>query len=117
MNLVNKYIFLLFIAVFLIGGCVHTVTPVHVVSTGASFDNGERNSGFLGWTTNNSVTYAIISEHAKDRYNALIEIYGGRIIPPIKKDYGVTDNKTNCFITLEALSNFSKMNRWRKNGQ
>jgi hypothetical protein len=116
MNLVNK-LAILFLTALLIAGCVGTVTPVQVVSTGASFDNGERNSGFLGWTTNNSITYAIISEHARDRYNSLIDVYGNKIIPPIKKDYGVTDNKTNCFITLEALSNFAKMNRWRKNGQ
>jgi hypothetical protein len=117
MNLVNKYVLLLCATVFLTVGCVSTVTPVQVVSTGASFDNGERNSGFIGWTTNSSVTYGIISQHARDRYNSLIDIYGNKIIPPIKKDYGITDNKTNCLITLEALSNFAKMNRWRKNGQ
>jgi len=34
---VNKYS--LFLIIFLAAGCVGTVTPVQVVSTGASFDN------------------------------------------------------------------------------
>jgi len=116
MKLASKIICVAIFAAIL-AGCVGTVTPVQVVSNGASFDNGERNSGFIGWATNNGTAYGVITLKARDRYNALIESYGSKIIPPIKKDYGLISCETNYLISFEALSNFAKMNRWRKNGQ
>jgi hypothetical protein len=119
MNSLNKNcVIALLLAVLLCAGCVGTVTPTQVVSQGASFDNGQRNSGFIGWTTNNSVVYGIISAHARDRYNALIDQYGSKNVPPIKKDYGIQSlDGTNYLISLDALSDFAKFNRWHKSGK
>lgn len=95
-------------------GCT-TVIPTRITSEGASFDGGERNSGLYGFTTNQTGTVqAVITTHARDRYNALVEKYGNKLVPPITIDYGVTDNKTNCYMTLEALSDFVSMNRMYK---
>ena len=118
MRFLNKWFALVVIAVSLVAlaGCVGTVTPVQVVSSGASFDEGVRNSGFLGWATNNGVAFGKISIHARDRYNTLIESYGKKIIPPIRKDYGLIDNGTNYYISLDALADFATMNRWFKSG-
>jgi len=108
----------LFIITLLIG-C--TITPKQVESNSASYDGGEKNSGFIGWTTNNSICYGVITFHAKDRYNSLIKIYGKRFEPPLKENYGIIldgrTTSTNYYITLEGLSKFSEMNRWRKNNQ
>lgn len=103
------------LAILFAVGCATTVTPPQVVSNGASYDNGQRNSGFQGWCTNNGVTFAMISTNAYQRYNALIDIYGKKFLPPIKEDHGVIPNQTNYLLTLEALSDFATMNRWRKN--
>ena len=112
-------VILLFCGLIVFSGCVGTVVPTQVVSNGASFDNqGNRTSGFYGFYTNEStkVVYGVIAPEAKDRYNTLIESYGKKVVPPIEKDFGITDNKTNCLITLPALSDFATMNRWFKSG-
>ena len=99
-------------------GCVSTVTPAQVVSTGPSFDSaGHRTSSFYGFYTNQTgVVYGILGAEARDKYNSLIESYGKKIVPPISKDFGIIDNQTNFFITLPALSDFATMNRWMKSG-
>ena len=100
------------LAAVLLTGC-GTVTPRQVTAAAASFDGGERNSGFIGWTTNGS---GIITPHARERYNALIVDYGPRFHPPLVADYGLTATATNTFlITPEALADFAAMNRWRRN--
>lgn len=113
MRLVNKWLVVLLLAILLVG-CVNTVIPPNVHSSGASFDNGERNGGFLGWTTNSSVCYGMISTNAYLRYNALIEKYGKKFVPPLIINMGITPTGTNYLISLDALSNFGTMNRWRK---
>ena len=106
----------LIIFFLLVVGCTTTIAPKSVESSGASYDNGERNSGFIGWATNSSAIYGVLTFHAHERYNELIDIYGSKFIPPLKNDYGIINNKTNYWISLEGLSNFAKMNRWRKSG-
>lgn len=118
MNFQNKNdVIVMLLAVLLCAGCFSTIVPPPVKPIAASYDNGERNSGFYGFVTNNGVAYGIISPHARDRYNALIATYGKKFSPRIKEDYGIIDNNTNYLITLEGLSDFAIMNQWRKNGQ
>ena len=94
--------------------CTTTIAPKPLVSTTASWDGNEQNGGFQGFTTNSVGVYGMITLHAHDRYNALIDIYGKKFLPPLTKDYGITDNKTNYLITMEGLADFAKMNRWKK---
>lgn len=113
MRLVNK-LFILLIGVILIGCC--TIVPEDVKSSGASYDpTGDRNSGFIGWTTNNNIAYGVITFYARERYNSLIHAYGSRFSPPLQMDSGLIDNKTNYWITLNSLSHFMTMNSWKKN--
>jgi len=96
-------------------GCVSTVTPTVVKSTTASWDGAEQNSGLLGWTTNG---LAIITPHARDRYNALVGEYGKQFAPTLVWNYGIGTTSSNAFtITPEALADFARMNRWRKAGK
>lgn len=103
------YVLLVLISI-LFGGCT-TVTPRLVTSPTASWDGTNQNSGFIGWSS----TSGIITPHARDRYNSLIDIYGKRFAPPLSFDYGIKPTTTNTFIiSPEALTDFIQMNRWRK---
>jgi hypothetical protein len=91
-------------------GCT-TVSPRIVESPAASWDGTNQNSGFIGW----SGTSGIITPHARDRYNGLIETYGKKFVPPLVTDYGITATTSNVYlITPEALADFALMNRWHK---
>lgn len=114
MNKPRIKLLLLLSSLVLLVSCTHVYVPAPVVSTSASWDGSERNSGFQGWATNSTGVYGILTPHAHDRYNSLIAVYGNKFMPPIKKNYGITDNGTNYYITLEGLSDFAKMNRWKK---
>jgi len=95
----------------LLSGC-STVTPTVVKSSTASWDGAEQNSGLIAWTADGG---AIITAHARDRYNALILVYGKQFAPPLATNYGIANTSSNAFlITPEALSDFARMNRWRK---
>ena len=129
-----KYNFQLFALAFLISftspvfiaGCTTTVTPVQVHSDKPSFDaNGQRTSGFYGFYTNvlvlngvtNSTVFGIVSQETREKYNSLISKYGSKLTPPIRQDFGIIDNKTNCFISFPAITDFATMNRWLKSGK
>jgi hypothetical protein len=59
----------------------------------------------------------VITPHARDRYNALIGIYGARFSPAIKPDYAITATGTNTFLlSPEGVGKFRRMNGWSKQG-
>jgi hypothetical protein len=91
--------------------CSTTVTPKHVHASQASFDGNVQNSGFLCFNPDGSGT---ITPHARDRYNALVEIYGKRLLPPVQVDEGITPAGTNYVIDAQHLNYFKRMNRWKK---
>lgn len=89
-----------------------TVAPKPVTDKVASYDGNAQNSGFISWASDGG---GIITPHARDRYNALIELYGTRFLPPLKYDAGITATPTNTFhIDAEHLVQFGIMNAWRK---
>jgi len=101
-------------------GCQHsaTVTPRIVEAPGASYDSGERNSGVIGFVNCGAARCVLVTERFRDRFNALVKIYGNRFVPPISKDYGVTDTGTNLFVmTKEAMEKSGLMHTWKASGQ
>ncbi len=90
-----------------------TVTPPQVKAATASYDAGEPNSGFLGFTADGG---GLITPHARDRYNALIALYGDRFLPALKPDAGVVAQGDVFKIDAEHLVKFATMNRWHKSG-
>ena len=95
-------------------GCL-TVSPDPVVSSEASFDAGGANSGILDLKP----THALVTPRFRERYNAMIAVYGEEFVPELKKDYGLSleaDGKTYR-MTLDALDQFLIMNTWRKMGR
>lgn len=95
----------------LFAGCSTTVTPRIVLSNEASWDGTNQNSGVIGF----SGVSAVITPHARDRYNGLIDIYGKKFIPPITFDYGISVYTNDTYlITPQGIVAFSQMNRWRR---
>lgn len=100
-------------------GC-STVVPDPVRVSAPSWDGTNQNSGLICLTTNGT---AIITPHARDRYNALALRYGTNFAPPLQFDSGVrevTCSSNGAFagtlyeIDNEHLAKFAIMNRWRK---
>lgn len=102
------------IVIGLIAGCTTVITQ-QPESPSASFDNGVRNSGFVGWTNYNNVDCGIITSNAVNRYNALIAIYGKRFFPPLTPNTGICTNCIPDLILIQSqdLEHFIRMNRWR----
>lgn len=105
----------LLVAMVLASGCTNTITPNKVVTHQAAFSGNEANGGFLGFTVNGE---GVLTERAVAKYNALIDMYGDKFIPPIYRNFGITAfTNTTSIITKEALSDFILMNQWNKNGK
>lgn len=90
-----------------------TVRPGLVSNREASFDGNDWNSGLIGYDGSGN---RIITAHARDRYNALMDDYGKLFRPPVGRDEGMTGTSSNAFL-LDAQHEFYFLtaNRWRKN--
>lgn len=95
-------------------GC--TVTPKVVHGREASFDAGPvvgrqaQNSGLLGHDAEGN---GIVTLHAVERYNALIDKFGARFNPPLNHNQGVYFTGTNtALMPPQSLYYFATMNRW-----
>jgi len=100
---------------YAICGCTSTVTPAAVEAHQASFDQGAQNSGLIAMLPGNAG--ALITPHARDRYNELIGIYGREFLPALPADYGITRDAGGYAITAEALQDFILMNTWHRMGR
>lgn len=100
---------LCFACLFIAPGC--TVRPKVVRNSQASFDGNEQNSGLIGYDSQGN---GIITHHARDRYNALIDEYGPLFKPPVNRDGGLVATSTNTYLLDgEHLFIFATMNRWK----
>lgn len=97
-------------ACFLLPGC--TVRPKVVQNYQPSFDGNLQNSGLI---EHDKAGNAVITAHARDRYNALMDEYGKLFLPPVNRDDGITPTGTNTFL-LDGQHEFifATANRWRK---
>ena len=110
-----KYFLVLLVASFLIGGCVNTVTPNKVETHQTAFSGNSTNGGFVGFTADG---FGILTSGKTAEYNALIEIYGKKFLPPIHENFGITAFTNGTYlITREGLSDFVQMKQWYKDGK
>lgn len=95
-------------------GCSSTIAPAPVQSQQASFDGAEQNSGVLAMIPGG----AVITQRARERYNALIVRYGKEFGPPLASDHGITARSDGTYaITSEGLQKFILMNAWKRMGR
>ena len=117
---------MLILALALFTGCVsQTVRPVDIKPKAASFDGNKQDSGLIAVTP----TGALVTAHARDRYNALIAVYGQdkEFLPPLVPDQGVSSAPQDTVAATgrgplfvldhAAVVNFAKMNRWHRMGR
>lgn len=91
-----------------------TVAPVAVKPAAAGFgDDGKQTSGLIAFVEGG----ALIDAGARDRYNALIKLYGRDWQPAIKADHGITRREGLWFITNSALQQFIVMSDWKRMGR
>ena len=106
----NKCTVILLCATVLLSGC--TVVPKVTKSSQASWDQGGQNSGIITMTADHTL---VVTPHLRERYDALIALFGNQFHPALTPDYGVTPTATNTFLmTPDAFEHFAAMNRWHK---
>ncbi len=76
-----------------------------------SFDGNEQNSGVVASTE----AGFIVTAHFRDRYNALVAIYGGDFLPALTHDAGLMEIEAGRWqMTRQAMRKFLEMNAWRR---
>lgn len=95
-------------------GCVSTITPNVPAARQASWDGNAQNSGFMGFDASGN---GILTPHARDRYNALVDAFGSRMQPAVRRDEGIVATSTNTFlIDAQHLEYFATWQRWLREG-
>lgn len=90
-------------------------TPDIINSNTISYDEyGNQTSGII--SVSNDKTGFIVTKHFIDRYNSMIEKYGKKFVPELKKDQGVSkiDNTKFYFISNQSMGYFLTMNDLRR---
>jgi hypothetical protein len=122
-------------ALVLLSGCAQTYVPVINHDRVASFDGNIQNSGIVGVCMSGGF---IVSDKVFIKYNGLIEKYGDKFVPVLKKDFGLTPSKNTALLktrngkqptpwvgdsnrtyynmTSEAMVHFLDMNDWENSG-
>lgn len=89
-----------------LAGC--TVSPDQVHARVASFDGGAQNSGVIAALPGGQFS---VTAHWRDRFNALVTVYGANFVPHITADFGITAAANGTYIaTAQAVADFGKMN-------
>jgi hypothetical protein len=106
-------------------GCVSTIAPSENLPTQTSFVGNDQHAGFLGWSDDGGIA---INDAKRSEYNALIDLYGVRVVPPLKHDDGVvaitawTDSQGkphtgNAWsLDKEHVVKFALMKSWQHRG-
>lgn len=96
-----------------------TVSQSVVKSNNASFDGNDQNSGIISATMDGFK----VTTHFRDRYNALIDVYGNAkqqdksplFTPALTKDYGLTSNGDGTYnMTKQAMVYMVQMSELKR---
>lgn len=98
----------------LLCGC--TIIPEKVDRHEISFDGNMQNAGFIGFSDDGQ---GIISNQARERFNALAALYGQRFLPALHEGDGISvapsvNERAAYYITKDSLRKFQTMTRWRR---
>lgn len=85
-----------------------SVTPNTNERGTVSYDGNDQTAGVLGFNEDGSLT---ITKSGRDRYNALVEKFGGDTTPKTSKDFGIKALEDgNYSLTLEGAERWHLMN-------
>ena len=98
-------------------GCLSWTNPTpDIINSGTiSYDEyGNQTSGII--SVSDDKTGFIVTKHFIDRYNSMIEKYGKKFVPELKKEQGVSkiDNTQFYFISNQSMGYFLTMNDLRR---
>lgn len=94
-------------------GCASTIVPRTVDGHEASYDGNDQTSGVISSVPSGFV----VTAHFRQRYNALIAVYGGDFAPPLKPDQGIAPiSDDRWLISKQAMVWMLTMNDWRRAG-
>lgn len=117
----KKYYIFFLINCILLSGCTLWTNPTPDIINNdiISYDDGIQNGGiiqtyvYFDKETNIKNEGFIITNNAKNRYNSLIDIYGNRFIPELKRNIGIKEiqinNKIYYFISAQYMVYFADM--------
>ena len=71
----------------MLASCSTTVAPEAVKATEIMYDGNEANAGFIGFERDGG---GVLSDGGRARYNALIEMYGHKMLIPLKPHDGIS---------------------------
>lgn len=106
-------------AILFLVGCTTVIPDRFTDKTPSYSESGKADSGIVGFHTNgNGVVFLEVMPSYRNRYNAMIPVYGGtnNFRPPLQLDEGITPRGTNgtFLIDLDHAAKFNRMNRARK---
>ena len=105
------------VAVLAAALCSCTITPRQVTSTEPGFSGNVANSGILGFSPDGS---AIIDEHARSEYNALLARYADKLLVRTPQDAGLRAANTvagTWLMDKEHLELYGVMKAWLRGGK
>jgi hypothetical protein len=107
------------LAILILSGCTVVQTPIQ--NKVISFDGNNQNAGIIC----KNYDGFIVTANFKDRYNALIAIYGDATLadgspiftPALIKNTGITDNKDGTYtINKEGMANMVLLSKLKRQG-
>lgn len=90
-----------------------SLTPTVREPQSPSYDGNSATSGIIGFMPDGSLE---ISKNGRDRFNGLVDKFGGRFMPPLARDYGIEATDHGTFsMTLEAGDKWLRMSEMMQN--
>ena len=98
-------------------GCLSWTNPTPDIINGDVIihdEYGNQTSGII--SVSNDKTGFIVTKHFIDRYNSMIDKYGKKFVPELKKEQGVSkiDNTEFYFMSNQSMGYFLTMNDLRR---
>jgi len=97
-----------------LAGCGTVVPEPTPMPSVISWDQNEQNGGIIRLLPQGG---AEITTRALMRYEALLEKYRDKFLPPLERRYGVTTVSGAIFLNADALEKFIVMNQWHRMGR
>ena len=90
-------------------GCVSTVVPQPVERTQPSYDPSDKGKPTSGVIMSVASGF-VVTDHFRQRHNALIAVYGGDFKPPLKPDWQIAPiSEDRWLIGKQGMSDFLLM--------
>jgi hypothetical protein len=99
-------------ASLMLAGC--TVKPMIVRPATPSLDSGIANSGVIQILP--GYRY-LVTPLFNERYEALVKLYGAKLIPPMTSPRWITASGTNYIITSDGIEAFAEMDFYARQHQ